>query len=360
MLLEPKRAMRIRFWRRIGAAVVRWPGSDPDRDAMLCLIGLIALPGYQHRATTTGITCRRTCRPAEGITAAERHFPAARLSPELLMIESDHDLRNSADFLVIDRVAKSMFHQPGIGRVQTITRPLGTPIEHSSIPFMLGMNGTTQTMNQSYLQDRMKDMLKMGDDMNVSIDTMTQMYNLMGELNAVTHDMVGKMDLTLADIQTLRNHIADFDDFFRPIRNYFYWEPHCFDIPVCWSIRSVFDTLDGIDTMTDDFQQLVPQPAPAGHADRPDAHADAADDRDDALDAHDAADHAEHPVRHVRPDRGHAGQPERDGQGVRRRQERRLVLPAARGVRQPRLQARHEDVPVAGRKSGAVHHLPRG
>ena len=58
------------------------------------------------------------------------------MNPELLMIETDHDLRNPADLLVIDRVAKSMFHQPGIGRVQTITRPLGTPIEHSSIPFM--------------------------------------------------------------------------------------------------------------------------------------------------------------------------------------------------------------------------------
>jgi putative drug exporter of the RND superfamily len=255
--LEPKRAMRIRFWRRIGAAVVRWPGPILIATTLLCLVGLIALPGYR-----TDYNDRHYLPPdipaAEGFTAAERHFPAARLSPELLMIESDHDLRNSADFLVIDRVAKSMFHQPGIGRVQTITRPLGTPIEHSSIPFMLGMQGTTQTMNQSYLQDRMKDMLKMGDDMNVSINTMTQMYNLMGELNAVTHDMVGKMDLTLADIQNLRNHIADFDDFFRPIRNYFYWEPHCFDIPVCWSIRSVFDTLDGIDTMTDDFQQLVP------------------------------------------------------------------------------------------------------
>jgi RND superfamily putative drug exporter len=32
----------------------------------------------------------------------------------------------------------------------------------------------------------------------------------------------------------------------------------CFDIPICWSIRSVFDTLDGIDTMTDDFQNLLP------------------------------------------------------------------------------------------------------
>ena len=255
--LEPKRAMRERFWRRVGAAVVRWPGPILIAATALSLVGLLALPGYR-----TDYNDRHYLPPdipaAEGFAAAERHFPAARLSPELLMIQSDHDLRNSADFLVIDRVAKQMFHQPGIGRVQTITRPLGTPIEHSSIPFILGMQGTTQTLNQSYMQDRMKDMLKMGDDMASSIANMQQMYTLMGELNAVTHDMVGKMHLTLSDIQDLRNHISDFDDFARPIRNYFYWEPHCFDIPVCWAIRSVFDTLDGIDTMTDDFQALLP------------------------------------------------------------------------------------------------------
>ncbi|WP_179470779.1 MMPL/RND family transporter [Mycolicibacterium vinylchloridicum] len=256
-LLEPKRASRERFWRRIGTAVVRWPGPILVATTFVCLIGLLALPGYR-----TDYNDRHYLPPdipaSEGFAAAERHFPEARLSPELLMLQSDHDLRNSADFLVIDRVAKAIFHTPGIGRVQTITRPLGSPIEHSSIPFLLGMQGTTQTLNQSYMQDRMRDMLKMGDDMNVSINTMTQMYNLMGELNAVTHSMVGKMDLTLADIQSLRDNIANFDDFFRPIRNYLYWEPHCYDIPMCWSIRSVFDTLDGIDTMTDDFQTLVP------------------------------------------------------------------------------------------------------
>jgi RND superfamily putative drug exporter len=223
----------------------------------MSLIGLLALPGYR-----TDYNDRHYLPPdipaSEGFAAAERHFPAARLSPELLMIESDHDMRNSADFLVIDRVAKSLFHQPGIGRVQTITRPLGTPVEHSSIPFMIGMQGTLQTLNMSYLQDRMKDMLKQGDDMAATIANMQQMYELMGQLNAVTHEMVGKMHMTFEDIKDLRDHIANFDDFFRPIRNYFYWEPHCFDIPVCFAIRSVFDTIDGIDAMSDDMQALLP------------------------------------------------------------------------------------------------------
>jgi len=255
--LEPKRAMRERFWRRIGAAVVRWPGPILIGTVALSLVGLLALPGYR-----TDYNDRHylpdDIPAAQGFAAAERHFPSARLSPELLMIESDHDLRNSADFLVIDRVAKAMFRQPGIGRVTTITRPLGSPIENSSIPFMLGMQGTTQALNQSFLDDRMKDMLKQGDDLQATIDNMSQMYELMGQLNAVTHDMVGKMNLTANDIADLRDHIADFDDFFRPVRNYFYWEPHCFDIPVCWSIRSVFDTIDGVDTMTDDIQLLLP------------------------------------------------------------------------------------------------------
>ncbi len=255
--LEPRRAMRIRFWRRVGTGVVRWPGPILAGTLALCLVGLLALPGYR-----TDYNDRHylpaDIPAAEGFAAAERHFPAARLSPELLMLESDHDMRNSADFLVIDRVAKAMFHQPGVGRVQTITRPLGTPVEHSSIPFMLGMQGTLQQLNMSYLQDRMDDMLRMGDEMQASIDNMQKMYDLMGELNEVTHSMVGKMHLTFEDLKELRDHIADFDDFFRPVRNYFYWEPHCFEIPVCWAIRSVFDTLDGMDAMTDDVQVLLP------------------------------------------------------------------------------------------------------
>jgi len=255
--LEPKRAMRTRLWRRVGTAVVRWPGPILISTIALSLVGLLALPGYR-----TDYNDRHYLPPdipaAQGFAAAEKHFPAARLSPELLMIESDHDMRNSADFLVIDRVAKSIFHEPGIARVQTITRPLGTPIEHTSIPFQISMQGTTQKMNEKYLQDRMADMLVQADEMQTTIDTMEKMQNLTQQMADTTHSMVGKMKNMTVDVAQIRDTIANFDDFFRPLRNYFYWEPHCFDIPVCWAIRSVFDTLDGIDTMTDDIQNLMP------------------------------------------------------------------------------------------------------
>jgi RND superfamily putative drug exporter len=255
--LEPKRAMRVRGWRKIGAAVVRWPGPILVGTIALALVGLLTLPGYRTNYNDRNYL-PQDLPSNEGYAAADRHFSQARMNPELLMIESDHDLRNSADFLVIDKIAKAVFRVPGIARVQAITRPLGTPIEHTSIPFQISMNGTTQQMNEKYNQDVTANMLKQADDMQSTIDSMTKMSNITKQMADLMHDMVGKMKNMTVDVAELRDDIANFDDFFRPIRNYFYWEPHCYDIPVCTSIRSIFDTLDGIDIMTTDIQELLP------------------------------------------------------------------------------------------------------
>ena len=255
--LEPKRTMRTRGWRKIGAVIVRWPGPVLVATIALSMIGLLALPGYQTNYNDRKYLPQDL--PANvGYAAADRHFSQARMNPELLLIESDHDLRNSADFLVIDKIAKSVFRVPGVGRVQAITRPQGTPIEHTSIPFQISMQGTTQKMNEKYQQDMMADMLKQADDMQSTITNMEKMSAITVQMAAVTNSMVTKMKAMTLDIAELRDNISNFDDFFRPIRNYFYWEPHCFNIPGCWALRSIFDTLDGIDVMTDGIQDIIP------------------------------------------------------------------------------------------------------
>ncbi|NVN52964.1 MMPL family transporter [Mycolicibacterium hippocampi] len=256
-LLEPKRAMRVRGWRKIGAATVRWPGAVLVASVAAALVGLLALPGYQTSYND------RNYLPDDiesnvGYAAAERHFSPARLNPEMLMVETDHDLRNSADFIVIEKIAKAIFGVEGIGRVQTITRPDGTPIESTSIPYIMSRQGGTQQLNEKYMLDRMDDMLVQADSLQDTINTMTKMQSLMGELSEVTTSMVAKTKTMAADVAQLRDHIADFDDFLRPIRNYFYWEPHCYNIPVCWSVRSIFDVIDGTNLLTDNVQELVP------------------------------------------------------------------------------------------------------
>jgi putative drug exporter of the RND superfamily len=255
-LFDPKRKMRTRGRRRVGTAIVRWPAPILAVSIAIALIGLLALPGYQTNYDNR--LYLPSSVPANiGYDAAERHFPSARMNPELLMVETDHDMRNPADMLVIDRIAKGVFHIPGIARVQAITRPLGKPIEHTSIPFQISMQNTTQVENQQYMHQRMNDMLQQADAMQQSIDTMQRMYSITAQMAAVTHHMDGLTHEMLDVTAELRDHIADFDDFFRPLRSFFYWEKHCFDIPGCWAFRSIFDALDGLDQIVEKFKYLT-------------------------------------------------------------------------------------------------------
>jgi putative drug exporter of the RND superfamily len=255
-LLDPKRTMQTRGWRRIGTAIVRWPGPILAVASAVALVGLLALPGYK-----TSYDIRPylpTSAPANiGYAAAERHFSRARLEPELLMIETDHDMRNPADMLILDRVAKGVFHVSGIAQVQGMTRPLGTPIDHSSIAFQISMQSASQIENLQYQKDRAGDLLKQADELAKTIHILQQQYALQQQLAAATHDETQKFHETLALIADVRDKLANFDDFFRPIHSYFYWEKHCFDIPICFALRSTFEALDSIDQLTEKFEDLT-------------------------------------------------------------------------------------------------------
>jgi RND superfamily putative drug exporter len=255
-LFDPKRMIRVRGWRRVGTAIVRWPAPILAAACAVTLIGLLTLPGYKINFNDREYIPQDI--PANlGYAAAERHFPQSRMTPEILLVEADHDLRNPADFLVLNKLAKSVFAVPGISRVQSITRPEGTQIQHTSIPFLLSMQNAAQQQSFQLQKDRINDVLKQADQLGATINTMQRMYDLMQQVVNTTHSMVGQTHDMEAMTKELRDHLADFDDFWRPIRNYFYWEPHCFDIPICWSFRSLFDAMDAIDQINDKFHDLV-------------------------------------------------------------------------------------------------------
>jgi RND superfamily putative drug exporter len=221
----------------------------------IAAIGLLSLSGY--KTSYDARPFMPASAPANvGYAAAERHFSEARLNPELLMVEADHDLRNSTDMILLERVAKAVFHTDGIAQVQSITRPLGTPLDHTSIPFQISAGSASQINNLPFQQARGGDLLKQVDVINNSIDVLRQQYALQQQSSAATDEQTKAFQQTVAVANDLRDKIANFDDFFRPLRNYFYWEPHCFDIPACAALRSLFDALDGIDALTDQLASV--------------------------------------------------------------------------------------------------------
>lgn len=249
-VFEPKAKASAGIWRKVGTVTVRWPGRILVVSSVVVLIGSITLPSYRPNYNDR-IYIADDVPANQGYAAADRHFPVSKLNSDMLMIESDHDMRNSTDMIALDKVAREVFHTPGVAMIQSVTRPLGTPLEHSSFTYTMGTMGTK--INElipflTDLTDRFTDMADITD----------RMAALMRQQQALTGQQAGAAHITVKGAQELkdvtvsmRDTLANFDDQFRPLRNYFYWEPHCADIPMCWAMRSLFDMTDQVDSMTD-------------------------------------------------------------------------------------------------------------
>ncbi len=255
-MMEAKRKLTVRGWRKIGTSIVRWPGPILVVTMIIAIVGLGVLPSYTVNYNDQ-YYIPESLPSIEGYQASYEHFSKARMNPDIVLLEAKQDLRNPANMLVLDRIAKNLFRIEGINKVQSMTRPLGAPIDHSSIPFQLSMQSVPIIENLDYLKDRMADMLHMADQLGEMNAVMRHMHGLMLEMADTTHDLVSDTTELTHVTDDLRDHVSDFDDFWRPIKGYFYWESHCYDIPICWSLRSIFDTIDTIDQLTEKFHGLL-------------------------------------------------------------------------------------------------------
>ena len=255
-LLDPKRVVKVHGWRRIGTAAVRWPGPVFASSLVIAILGILVMPSMKI-SYNDRFYIPRNLPSNVGYNAAERHFSAATMNPDILMIESDHDMRDSGDMIILDRIAKDVFRSSGIAMVQSITRPLGGPIEHTSIPFQISAQAIPIQENLRFMRDRTADMLKMSDDLGAMIGSMERMQYLLGQMSNTTHQMVGDMHDMQSTLNEMGDHLADFDDFARPFRNYLYWEQHCYNIPACWAARSVFEAIDGVDKFSENMSTLI-------------------------------------------------------------------------------------------------------
>ncbi|MFL0178883.1 RND family transporter [Mycobacterium sp. SMC-15] len=255
-LLEPRRKMSDRGWRKVGTAIVRWPGPIFVAACAIALIGLLALPGYKVSYKDPSFIPQDT--PANlGWAAAARHFPESRLLPEVLLIESDHDMRNSADFLVLNKLAKSVFAVEGVAMVQGVTRPEGTPLGHTSIPFLLSMQSAGQMQNLDFVKSRVADMRQQANDLEGTITSLQRMYGLMQQMAANTHHATG-VSQEARDLATqVRGNMADLNENSKALRESVEGKD-CRGDTTCLSLRAAYASMDGTTLLTEKLDELAP------------------------------------------------------------------------------------------------------
>ncbi|OBF13117.1 hypothetical protein A5730_00380 [Mycobacterium sp. ACS4054] len=251
-MFDPRTVTHGRLYRRIGASVVRWPVPILVASSAIVMIGAIFVPTYRQNYDD------RQYQPASapanlGFQAADRHFPKSKLFSEMLMVETDHDMRNSADFISLDRVAKALIRLHGVAMVQGMTRPLGRALEHASLPYLFTTQGSGNGQQLPFSREQNSNTDAQAEIQAHSVEVLRKEVFFFQKVSDELHQTV----LTVEDLQRvsddIRDEVSNVDDFFRPIKSYFYWERHCFDIPICWTFRSLFETIDQIDKLADDI-----------------------------------------------------------------------------------------------------------
>ncbi|OBI26376.1 MULTISPECIES: RND family transporter [Mycolicibacter] len=255
-LFDPRQQVKARLYRRIATSVVRWPKPILTASAALVAAGAVFVPTYQVSFDD------RTYQPRDsaanqGFAAADRHFPKSKLFSEMLMIESDHDMRNSADFISLDRAAKALIRLPGVAMVQSITRPMGRALEHASLPYLFTMQGSANGQQLPFTREQNANTDKQAQIMGHTVEVLQTTIALTQKLADEMHSTVLTMEEMQALTEQMDEEISNLDDFMRPIRSYFYWEPHCYDIPVCWAFRSLWDMMDSVDKLAENIKNAV-------------------------------------------------------------------------------------------------------
>ncbi|MGW9262759.1 MMPL/RND family transporter [Gordonia terrae] len=254
--VEPRASASPRRWRRIGTTVARWPG--PVLAAALAVLAVMILPLAMYAPSYNERRAQPADSPANvGFAAAERHLPPNIMAPSVLIVESDHDMRNSADLIALAQMTDAVASIDGVNAVQGITRPLGQTLDQGTLTSQAGYIGNRFGQMTSLLRDRITDLDAIGatvDRLDTAIDgvdaALRQGAAGAGSLSDATTQLQQTSDSTLAKVDELSAGIAPMRGLVRSI-------PQCGDVAACRTALTGLSVLDDVPALRESVRDLA-------------------------------------------------------------------------------------------------------
>ncbi|WP_082993384.1 RND family transporter [Mycobacterium sp. 1245111.1] len=251
-MLEPRRSMIARRWRRIGVIVARWPGP-----VMVVSGGLIAVLILPLAGMRTGWNEPEATPPGtesnQGYSAMAQHFPPNKLLSDIVTVEADHDLRNPAGLIAVERITRQIMAVPGVRTVQSASRPAGTVPDEATLSYQAG-----------YIGQRFGD----------SIDAVVQRFRRIGDLDAILSQMGAALDHMNRGMQGsagglreigsgaddmrngidgIRDEVATMSGYMTPLRNFVDSTPNCPANAICALVSRVVQPVDSMIRSSDEL-----------------------------------------------------------------------------------------------------------
>jgi RND superfamily putative drug exporter len=244
-LLEPRRSIVAHRWRRIGVIVARWPGPILATSAGLIIILTLPLAsmrtGWNEPSDTPA-----DAESSRGYAATDRHFPANQLMPDVVTVEADHDLRNPAGLIAVERITRQLIEIPGVRTVQSASRPAGTVPDEATLAYQSGVVGKQFGDGIESLTDRLNRIGDLDAVLNQLSATVDQLGRGMAGGATGLHEVGSAADDMRAGMDGLQSNATAMSGYLDPLRRFVDNTPDCPVNPICTLVTRVVEPVDSM------------------------------------------------------------------------------------------------------------------
>jgi RND superfamily putative drug exporter len=185
----------------------------------------------------------------------DRHFPPNRLLPEIVSIETDHDLRNPAGVIAVERVTQKIMEIPGIRMVQSASRPAGSLPEQAALTDQAGTIADQLDDGMAQLSKRLGAVNQLSATLDQFSSAITQLQNGLGGSVRGLGQLGSGIDAMHGGMQQLRDNVTSVSQYMDPLRGFTGANPNCAGDAICSLVLKVVEPMDSVvaatSTLTD-------------------------------------------------------------------------------------------------------------
>lgn len=243
--LDPRPSRTARRWRRVGTTVARWPGPVLVTAGGLTLLAALPLAGMRVGFNEPAATPAST-DSNRGYVSADRHYAVNALLPDVVVIQADHDLRNPAGLIAVERITRHIMAVPGVRAVQSASRPDGKVPEQATLTYQAGVLGRQVGDTVDSLTQRLKRVSELDGALAQTQLAVDGLGNGLRGGSAGLAGVAGAAEDMRAGMDGLQRNVTTVSGYLDPLRDFVGRTPDCATNPICSTVDRVLQPVDSL------------------------------------------------------------------------------------------------------------------
>ncbi len=181
-----------------------------------------------------------------GYSANDKHFPANSLLPDVVTVQTDHDLRNPAGLIAIERITRQIMAIPGVHTVQSATRPDGKVPDQATFSYQAGVIGHQFGEAVDSLTQRLGRISELENALTQAQTAVDRLGSGLRGGGAGLADMSAAADDMRTGMDGVQRTLTTVSGYLDPLRGFVAGTPDCATNPLCSTVDRLLKPGDSL------------------------------------------------------------------------------------------------------------------